>query len=677
MINYEELNRKEFVCFFFSENKLEDEWETNPKNEDPFLYLNNFDEPLDTDFDFDFSINNFPLESFIDENLGQVLKFFINHFSCNAELCSLTALSFLKCKKEFDHSYFYMLCYFYIFEQLKKTAIFDIPFEILTNSNIFNPRITIFDFQMLSKNIDSFNSQSIIGDDFNNINKNENDSNWPLINSLRSKILEIIINSSLIDYQRFLQSLFQYPLLFAETLYRLSKIEMSLSYEKGAMFIDLIFNANSFYSSFYKSKNELIKNINGIRIAKQAIFHFLEHILQNDVNLRMFFSDNEFVIGISSLIFEKSLRPFLLKLFCLYPHSSEFDSLHCDVVNQIKVIFGKVFKHLDKIEYVDETNELLKFINRVIPQNIKTVDIFMTIISPLCLNLFKLPKDNECSVALINNVFELLINCSNSYTLTSSDILALESTISKIIIIDENLVNSLTRIILGRKHEQIDTSMNNLIELKQPGVVRTMINIFYNTPYMNSVLSLINKLCQSSDYNKVKMSTNEIDICLIHLLEKYRDLNNSNDNSNNEIIFDTINILLMEISKHCSSVSVVQSFIQLFCLDNGKTLPNFHEKTLKTFLSLVSCPPENDSIVIPFDNSNEFTINQVKGNIVNNNFTLCFWICMSGNSPFYLPKLCSFTDPKNKSSAFKIILSWDSLNIYFSNQQVEFECNFF
>ena len=604
------------------------------------------------------------LNFIISKEIRNKLHLLIDYFSGNDDICSLLSSSFLQCSKEFEHSYDYNACFLYVFDQLKKTSTFDIPPEIITNQTIFDPRITMF------------NSQKC--------------KHWNVINCLRTKVISMLLSMQPQIIKTFIYSNFKFPLLFSELLYRIFNSGSNEFIEKNLQHIvDIIFDSHIYYSKFNDISNEINKQVVE---AQTSIFKVIEdYMLSNFNNISLLFSNSDFVVFFVSLIFDHNLQFFVNNIFRLCSNQiahigASFENKPDDncksnsssmismpgIRNKVVELFDCAFKNLDKVEYVQKSSNLINSINQTI-NLIKTrfcVELYSPAIKPLCSNIVKisLPKDSQDIVQFMQSFFDFLFYCSkfNAHLLKPSEIKTIKSTIIKNLSIDQKLLDNIYRMI-GISEPRTDSTPTLINEILQPAALNILLELYYDTDYMKDILKTILQLSEESNLNKFKMNENDIDINLIELFEKYRD-----NLKTEEEILDIIFSVFQSIANYCSSAAVVQRFIPLFCLEKtekGSSLPNFHEKTVKAFLSLISTSTQKNEInYISLDQNSEFYVQETKGSMLNNDFSLCFWIYATGIQSenenleylLYMPRLCRFYDGQTQ---FEVFIQGNTLNI--------------
>ncbi|OHT04027.1 Beige/BEACH domain containing protein [Tritrichomonas foetus] len=517
-----------------------------------------------------------------------------------------------------------------IFKGFQKMTKLPIPIKLLTSQFIFYP------------GINAFNPPK----------------NWNIINMLRHNAMEILIEKNIEHLYRFIDDTSRFPLLYAELLYRLTSFLSKIRIHKD--FVRTYYNLLLKVNTIYQNMTGLSDNdVDSIRKARVAIFYILDKLFKNDKVLYQFFTDDNFMTAISPVVFEKGFQGFVINAFKAYSQKNIIVETSA-FSEKIVSIFDDAFQYLDDVFYIQGCNYQICEFNRMIPKSENLAKMFERLINPLCLGILKLPSLN-ISRTLLSNTLKFLILESKYHHLRSQEVAALEDSMIRLLgkSPPQIFFNLLVKLTAGNENATPDSPFN----IAQPKALHLLLLTFCNSPIFNNVLDFISHLCNYSDENKLQIHQHEVDIALLDIIQDERE----NSNCDLETITKTFEVFSL-ISKHASSVSVVQRFISLLCLVKGCYLPWYHKTTIDTFLSLISKRSEKLVESIPFNSSSGLTVNRVKGEYINDGFSFCCWIQSNVSLPDYALHLITLNDQKGQH--LSIYLNWTSIMMSISNQGI-------
>ena len=573
-----------------------------------------------------FPDNKVKLESLISPKLIEIIELIGSTFAGNADVASkLLSLFYPYFYKEGDLRKSYDAHAFLILLINKfKTLPYPLNKEIITDELIFDPRITVF---------------------------NQTD-NFSMINTLRNKALELLIGANIMILYEFMMNSVQYPLLYAELLYRLTFFMNKIKMVKGlvSIYYKLLLEANIYYKNMTGlDENDLLS----VKKAQYAIFFIFEKLSRNDRVIVQFFNDEVFMSAFAPLIFEKPLQHLITQIIKRYTTKNyiEENSVFKRKFNQV---FEEVFQNLDDLLCISSCLYLFDFFNNFLSHNENVLKMLESIVSSLCFGILKLPV-HDSSKKFLSSVLLFLTYETKNHRLKSQEVGAIQATISKLYgnNLPENIFKQLIQLAAGNPDQSIETSF----KIEQPKAITILLLVSINSPqYVENVLDILSHLCNYSEENKLLIHRNEVDLVLLDMVEKMKE----NSNRSEQLLNKILEIFSM-VASYSSSVTVVQRFISLLCLVEGKFLPWFYEIIINTFHSLVSKKIEQHNESIPFNAASVFEINKLNYEHLSNGFTFCCWVYSNTSMPEYILHLLTLTDSRRQN--ISIYMTWKSLSI--------------
>ncbi|KAK8860227.1 hypothetical protein M9Y10_011892 [Tritrichomonas musculus] len=580
------------------------------------------------------------LPNIISPNLISLLNIITTEFKGRKVLVSelISVATNLYSQGEFNNSYDGISFFILLVTDLYESYKFAIPTEILFHETIFSPSFTVF----------------------------KQEENWRILNSMRNAVIKLLVHSEVDKLFKFINDSSKYPHLFTELMYRFSNYvdEIEINPNTILLYNSLLLENNNYYQSLTDLTSD---QVNIVREARFSIFYVLNKLIQtNDQIIDSFFTNEKFMSNYAQLIFEDTLLPLLFFTFSIYSKRTLIteESIFNISINHVlkeaskrfedEVIVTKCFTFLNTTnDFILNDDNLLQMFERAIPS--------------FCYCLTLLPKSNSAESFLICAINFLTLE-SKFHKLKSIESVALETALIQNC--GENVpikfFDSLIQLAAGSTAANRDSSF--IIE--QPKSFRILLRVYSNTPILTDIISFIDRLCKLSDINIKKIHEEGIDNDLLEILQNYRE--KDPDDQKLKIVNDILS-LFYNIASYASSVITVEKYISLFCLVDGRYLPWFHPQTIDTFISLLSKQTNEESCVIPFNNSSRFQVINIKNEMLLKGFTFCCWIFSNMSLFDYSEHLITIYDKKGQEMT--IFHTWSSLVIKSTNQnpvEVEF-----
>ena len=574
-----------------------------------------------------------PLENLISPKLKETLSVVSSGFKGKADLVFQLINFFnqiLSEKGEFNNSYdafaFSILFLINVYDSCK----YSIPVDVFFNKVVFDPAFTAH-------------------------NKGKN---WSIISSLRSTVINFVFHKSTMKFYKFIVKSSRFPLLFSELLYRLSSYikKMVMTKEFVLICYTLFLESNIYYENMTGLDEYEIKCI---REARFSIFYFIEKLLRNKQILIHCFMHEKFMKAYIPLIFEIPLQPFIFQTITRFVQNnmlSENNAFNTVIIN----VLEQASHLLSEAKWVAKLLKVLNGINEIIQKDQNLCYVLEQSIPCLCTG-FRNLCDCESAQACLLALIRFLTYHSKMHRLKSIETISISTTIQRVVGKNppQPFFDHLVQLAAG----SVTAVPSKSFDIEQPRALRVLIQIFTNSPLLSDIIDFIELLCKHSKENTIKVHQDEIDIILIDLIEKFRE--KEEDEESRTLVQKILN-LFSYISNSGSSVAVVQRYISVFCLVNGRHLPWFHNMTIDTFISLLTQSTEETKLTIPFTHSSEFEVKNL--NSINDEFTLCCWVSSFCTAPKYSMQLISISDKKGqikiylKSKSIAIVLTDNNLS---------------
>ncbi|OHT15010.1 Beige/BEACH domain containing protein [Tritrichomonas foetus] len=483
-----------------------------------------------------------------------------------------------------------------------------IPTKFLLNPIILNPSITAF----------------------------AHNENWDAINTLRSEVLQIFIQSGVSSLNSLFYEIMCYPLLFAEFIYRFIDKNMKISKSDVITLSQLFMYSMTFYQNF-KDVNE--NELDAINIARTSIFYFFKKSFEDIEKLILFFQDPFFIETFLSLVFEYYPRQFVLPFLSTYLNVSEsLNDKEC--VKKINRLLEISCDSLDNPNIVSVCFELLKTLNNVMTNCRLMSFYFEPLTSSFCKGILKLQTDNESRNFLMELITFFALT-AEFHKVVAVEVAALQSSLITAFGDEppQSLFIGLVHLIAGQKLDSIHPSFH----IHQPKALKLLLAIYIKSQILPDLFTFVARLCQFSTKNCIEAHNGEVDLFLIDILYKWR-----NDPTIPLNLIASSLSLLMLISTTISSVSTVQRFISLFSPVKGRYLPKYHCLTLKSLNKMFINSQKRPISCLPLREPCTFEIEGIKGESIEKGFSIAFWIFHILNDPQYKAQIFSLYDSKGQ-----------------------------
>ena len=467
--------------------------------------------------------------------------------------------------------------------------------ETLFNEKIFDYNITVYD------SVEGFDVINTIRDEcFKLILKDENPNCCYMI---RHILLDI----------------YKYPLLYAETVARLMKY--GNEYLQNIIFVSNIVQGlmkpMTFYQSFQSSAIEP-RVMEEVKIARKSILTFLFTYLADPAILSSFMSNDYFAKSFFCLIFEEPLRETVIAFITVFmSDNNNKDNVVIDQLIQIMfLVFSSDFIHQGKSKLLVIPARILACVNSCLRSIPELVMKFEQIIDPILHSIICI-QGSDHEEYLIQLIL-FLVYLTPIHLLKPHEAAALLKASSQLGKSDPsaNLSTAIIQLIAGKE----TTQKTHDFIIQQPHALTLYLNIYINSKQLLECTQTLYDICKSSEKNCIKAHEGELDLFCIELLSQQK--------TKQEVDMDIIHSLLSIvdlISSTVSSVSVVQSFISLFCPIEGKFLSPFHndcidfidEKIKKAYVT-----PQADWALIP---GAAIEIRGLTTQQISSTFSFSFW----------------------------------------------------
>ena len=511
--------------------------------------------------------------------------------------------------------------------------------------------------------------------------------NDPLVsqlNIMRQCFVDILLYQKPEIIAQMLRILIPVPLLFAETLHRLTasstKFENALRSDNQNSILDSLadayiynikntLNQSSIDNTKENDENNEIDNNNSLidgfdkieqnHIARTSILSFIHNYKHNVSLMEQFiFSRERFISALMLSIFDENLKDFIF--------------------NELTDIL-KSFKNLEDSTFGSILNNIISSFPNDIPIE-KPIKLLIKIIQML-INIFQKSKKLPESFSIVMpKIIQFLNKLDNSDY--SREFFLLNIQLFNLFLHGHKMKNSYLRMFNGAitkcfgsystgdvykslfQYLSGNVSDGNSNEtkfiIKQPLVLQILFNLTEMKNNVDDLIDLCNKfidICSYSEKNCVLCCETGFDLYLVEKISLRW------DEKDNEKIVDSLLSLYKVISLHSATAPAVHKFFSLFC-PKDDILPLFYEKGLKFLNSLFEDSYKIKFSSIPFSNTR---ILQKDVDFTKSFITFIFWVypeqCKTEYRPYLLKSDGFFIFFDNKS----IVISNNSTSMQYKS----------
>lgn len=498
----------------------------------------------------------------------------------------------------------YLYCCRNLYMHIRKTDCI-----ILLSSPYFTPNVTVFD---------------------------QNDDDFQFISSVRSTIIQTLLNSpqSLIEFA-FYQWMNE-PFLFSEIVHRIAQLfQAHKSTNINSFCKGLMNSALHFQQLHYSIDDE--KTIENIELARTSLLFLISRILNFDSIVFEFWANNSFTPFFLSFVFELPLRSFVLSHFLSFL-SKVTTQIPCVLEAILSQIFSICLSCFPADNYVLLVTDLISTINDSLIHHRKLKDNFHS--------LYHLFSSSFSSIQKTETIQNYLLQCIQFFSIVATpadlgiaEYEALEEAITKAF--DPNiphlLSNKLIQLIAGDNL----ASLSPTFFIGHPKAVELFVRVSMNDEKLSDVVNYIKQLVTFSIYNINKLQKADFDLFLIESIKLLEDAN----------IIDLFLDLFSQIALSISSVSVVQRYLSLLSPYEGKYYSDYQEKYLNQLDRIVTTSSKLPPAAIPMKSKDcAFELIGLTHNDLINGFTFVCWVQLDApKEARYKPKLLQIQDSKNNS----------------------------
>ncbi|OHS96917.1 Beige/BEACH domain containing protein [Tritrichomonas foetus] len=529
-----------------------------------------------------------------------------------------------------------------------------LPIELLAHRVCFDPALTIFSMNDFISNYrcnqSNFEIQSEEAEKFI--------QNWEKINTLRSIAVELILQQGILSVQTILYGTMIYPQLFAELIHRFLNLQNLFLIDKKDVVIltQTLMSPMIYYQHYEVTDSTHQSEINDLIDARLSILLFINHIFTHSDLMSMFFEDQFFCESFLSLLYERPLRQtVIIPLLNYLSKKNSFENTK--LINILIKITKNSAKSLETIDSINLLDNLLSIINKVVLMNSSFMPLFRPLVSDLCHGCIKMIK-HEDSINLIYNIIQFITLTTMKHSMTTPEFIAVEAAITNV------FEGRPTQILFARIVQLIAgqtlPSLHPSFTIHQPKALRLLVAVFQRSDMLSDVFNFIAKLLQFSIKNCEEAHRGEFDSYLIDFLYQFRD-----DEAFPIATFASALSLFMLISTNICSVSVVQSFISLFCPIEGKTLPFYQKLLIRSLSTMIPSANKRPLSSLPLSSKTGFNFKGLKGEFFQEGFTFSFWINLNSEDPSYKQQIIMIQDSKNNKCG--VFVTSGNILVFFEN----------
>ena len=517
-------------------------------------------------------------------------------------------------------------------------------------------------------------------------------SNFNTLNTLRSISLDFVLS----DYGNAIDEIIQtdimkIPLFVAELFARLSNVStlFAAKIDSNPKLIKTISSIILYYQHYeiailellQTSKNSLLeKQKKSIQLARISIFATLAHLFSDIKTLKTFYDDSIFINSISVFLFEEPIRPFVISSLTTY-----FSLVEIDIDYDFSVIFDHIIKNINiqlpNHRYILLLKDIMTILVTGLAYHQKGIERFSNTCKILCQSLARLSNDED-SYKTYEIGINLLALMSSYFEISNIEIEALISGLTsfKNPEFKESLYPKFLSLLAG---QSVPPTSPNFI-IKQPQVIKLIIQVYQTTDKLDKIITLISDLCSFSSKNLEICSESDLDLAILSLLEKMKvsSLICSSDGTLCEwqapVVKKFLEFYTMISINHSKTQSVLRYVSLLSPIDN-KNISPYQTQFIKALESIVMKAYEQPLSTFPLNGSKIYSDSRSSikksskhlyfNDSLENGFALLFWVYIEPSMSDYRPRIC--TIDFNAHFRVGLFLSRNSLFLFQDENELE------
>lgn len=478
------------------------------------------------------------------------------------------------------------------------------------------------------------------------------DGSLKVLNTLRSVAFETLLNCGAQSLITILNLSMEYPLLYAEIIYRCIQnrtILIPLVLESEKLVKTIIQSMLYFQSLSFAGHREVDE-------VRMSIFYLLSSIFPDPNIATLFFSHDTFVPVFLSFMFEIPVRPFVINQL-RYFLTKDHESLKLIIGDASYLIFEIIKPLIPDQNALQLSNAFLPVLSEAVSHSKNMADIFTNVCRSVC-SSFEALDDTEESKTFLLAACQLFAVSAHVYELTQKELEALEKSVQAV------FGNKPPHSIFGKLIQIMASdrllSLNPSFIIRQPLVIPVFFRIFNGN---QQALDFISELCSFAKNNCVACHTSKLDLYILDTLYSKWFTRDLPDVQYVEACFQ----LVSKIAMVKSSPEVTKHFIALLCPQFGRRIPHYFLGILKTLNTIVTSTlktPEN-SITITQDVLVEYE----NPTTITQGFTALFWVDLEAISPTYRPTIFNFYE--NENNFIKLFLQANIIVVCQRNKKIE------
>ena len=427
------------------------------------------------------------------------------------------------------------------YEKLKGTARVGAE---LANSCIFDPRINIY----------------------------SHPKGFEYINTIRNIAVKLILEDSSETVDILITKVHRYPLLFAETMYRLSnEIELLSPH------IPRLFKCIRYVFLYYRTldllENELQKEI---EIGRASLLYLIDKLADKEETCINLFNDSVILTSFLFLLSEPPLRSYAISLFEKGFLTVPMTVASGMIMNYVSLLANSNLNIEDE-RYVVLMGDLIFSLMSAIKKRRGLMNDFAfgKVIEYITDTLTRLDSSPR-HIELLYSVLSFFIFISREMEISQTIITTITDVLMRLF--GENPPQEVYEKLVKFMKSDNEGDLTPQFILKTPNAVKIYLRVFFNTSRFKEIFDFLTQMIDFSEENAMLTSKEEVDILLLSFLESIE---------NDEEKVDVVLELFKKIATKVSSPLVIKIFFSLISPVNGKLRP-FFKQLMKTLFELVA-----------------------------------------------------------------------------------------
>ena len=473
------------------------------------------------------------------------------------------------------------------------------------NKRIFDPGITIF-----SENID-----------------------FSLLNTFRALCLDGVLwdTGAAVDHI-ISNEIGSMPLILAETCYRLSNMCSVLAprIQADPRLIKTLINVSLFYQHLEIESTYDKKNIRTVRI---SLLSLIAHIFTDMKMMELFFRDSLFCNSFLALLFEESVRPFIISTLTSYLSVGDFRS-NTEFLNNLIAIIRLINLLLPAQQPLLLLRDLITCLGDSFAYHQDGISEFSHMCLILCQSMAKLSTDS-LSKQVYETVISFLSIMSPYFVITPLEVDALITGL--VAFGDIEFTSSLQNKFLVLLAGQTVGSLTPNFIIQQPQVLKLFIQTLFDTPKFCDILEFIISLCKYSPRNLEACGKSDLDLFVLGYLERAK----TTESMPQEIVKLFLELYSL-LSLASSSLQSVLRYVSLMSPVDGVHVSKYQDLFIENLNQIaLSSSNEPETSLALNGTVIEFPADDIQFPTISNGFNVTFWLYIEPNASDYRPYICS------------------------------------